>query len=228
MYKLNCIVLGNDPNCIFPVDIAQTQTVGDLRKVIKDEKKRQFDHVDADSLKLWKVDLPVDETIEHKLSNLTFDTKKSLLPVAKLSKFFSEQPNEEYLHIVIQGPPALSSGPLHLKLNCIVLGNDPNCIFPVDIAQTQTVGDLRKVIKDEKKRQFDHVDADSLKLWKVDPPVDVTIENLRNLTLDPTKSLSPVAKLSKFFSEQPNEEYLHIVVQPQHTGKLFVSLPPIP
>ncbi|KAG1847369.1 hypothetical protein F4604DRAFT_1594458 [Suillus subluteus] len=226
MYKLNCIVLGNDPNCIFPVDIAQTQTVGDLRKVIKDEKKRQFDHVDADSLKLWKVDLPVDETIEHKLSNLTFDTKKSLLPVAKLSKFFSEQPNEEYLHIVIQGPPALSSGPLHL--NCFVLGDDPRHVFEIEIAPTASVSALQNIIKGAKKRRFDLVDADDLELWRVDPPVDVTIENLRNLTLDPTKSLSPVAKLSKFFSEQPNEEYLHIVVQPQHTGKLFVSLPPIP
>ncbi|KAG2038325.1 hypothetical protein BDR03DRAFT_981717 [Suillus americanus] len=54
MYKLNCIVLGNDPNCIFPVDIAQTQTVGDFRKVIKDALKPQFDHVPANGLELWK------------------------------------------------------------------------------------------------------------------------------------------------------------------------------
>jgi len=54
-YKLNCLVLGDDPNHIFPVNIAQTQTVGDLKKVIKDEKKPQFDHIPADGLKLWNV-----------------------------------------------------------------------------------------------------------------------------------------------------------------------------
>lgn len=59
----------------------------------------------------------------------------------------------------------MSSEPLHL--NCIVLGDDPSHIFPINIAQTRTVGDLKDMIKDKKKRYFDHVDADSLKLWKV-------------------------------------------------------------
>ncbi|KAG1766753.1 hypothetical protein EV702DRAFT_980692 [Suillus placidus] len=55
MYKLNCIVLGDDPSRIFAVDIGETQTVSELREVIQDEKKPEFDHIDADRLKLWKV-----------------------------------------------------------------------------------------------------------------------------------------------------------------------------
>ncbi|KAG2030089.1 hypothetical protein BDR03DRAFT_836781, partial [Suillus americanus] len=88
MYKLNCIVLGDDPNHIFPVNIAQTQTVGDLKDLIKDKTKRQFDLVEAKSLELWKVDLPFDEKIEHNLSSLTFDTKKSLSPVSEMLEVF--------------------------------------------------------------------------------------------------------------------------------------------
>lgn len=36
-----------------------------------------------------------------------------------------------------------------LQLNCWVLGDDPNRIFPVEIAGTKTVGSLKKAIKDE-------------------------------------------------------------------------------
>jgi hypothetical protein len=61
----------------------------------------------------------------------------------------------------------LSSGPLHLKLNCIVLGDDPSHAFEIKIAPTESVSALREVIKDKKKPHFDHVPADSLKLWKV-------------------------------------------------------------
>ncbi|KAG2339563.1 hypothetical protein BDR05DRAFT_938849 [Suillus weaverae] len=106
MYKLNCIVLGDDPNCIFAVDIGETQTVGELRQVIKDKCKIEFDHVAAKSLTLWKVDLPVDEMIEHNLSSLTLDPKQYLSPVDEMLEVFSKIPEDEHLHIVIQGPPA--------------------------------------------------------------------------------------------------------------------------
>jgi hypothetical protein len=47
MYQLNCIqvVFGEDQNHMFPVNIARTQAVGNLRKVIKEEKKPQFDRI---------------------------------------------------------------------------------------------------------------------------------------------------------------------------------------
>jgi len=62
--------------------------------------------LDADDLTLWKVDLPLEgDTFEH-LNGLKPDPKESLSPWVKLLKVFSEIPEEEHLHIVVQGPPA--------------------------------------------------------------------------------------------------------------------------
>jgi hypothetical protein len=57
--------------------------------------------------------------------------------------------------------------PPSCALNCLVLGDDPNHVFPVEIAPTRTVGGLKKAIKGEKKHTFEHIDADALVLWKV-------------------------------------------------------------
>jgi hypothetical protein len=46
-------VQGDDHNETFGIGIAGTNTVGDLKKAIK-EKKPAFDQVAADTLKLWK------------------------------------------------------------------------------------------------------------------------------------------------------------------------------
>ncbi|KAG1849261.1 hypothetical protein DFJ58DRAFT_746628 [Suillus subalutaceus] len=210
-YKLNCIVLGNDPNCIFPVDIAQTQTVSDLREVIKDEKKPQFDYVDADGLMLWQIDLPIDEMIERNLSSLTLDTKKPLSPVKKLQKVFSKIPVHKHLHIVIQGPPAVSSGPLHLKLNCFVLGDDLHRIFQVKIAPTESVSALQNIIKDAKGPSFDHVAADGLELWQV--KIDLNDLHLLDAIRDEGVELKPLTELSEVFTDGVERKYIHIVVQ---------------
>ncbi|KAG1860902.1 hypothetical protein F4604DRAFT_1957637 [Suillus subluteus] len=102
MYKLNCIVLGDDPRRVFEIKIAPTASVSALQKVIKDAKKQRLRHVAADCLDLWQVDLPYNETIKHSLSTLKLDTEKSLSPVTKLQKVFSKIPEDEHLHIVIQ------------------------------------------------------------------------------------------------------------------------------
>jgi hypothetical protein len=54
-----------------------------------------------------------------------------------------------------------------LELNCWVLGDDPRHVFPVKIATSETIGYLKKAIKDEIKHSFDDLDAKSLDLWKV-------------------------------------------------------------
>ncbi|KAG0694873.1 hypothetical protein DFH29DRAFT_1005946 [Suillus ampliporus] len=52
-FELNCWVLGDDPKCVFPVEIASMETVGALKKHI--EKKHQFDDLDANALDLWNI-----------------------------------------------------------------------------------------------------------------------------------------------------------------------------
>ncbi|KAG1887281.1 hypothetical protein F4604DRAFT_1721175 [Suillus subluteus] len=53
-----------------------------------------------------------------------------------------------------------------IRLNCLVLGDDPWIhIFSIKIARTESVGDLKKLIKEEKRPEIDAVAADRLKLW---------------------------------------------------------------
>ena len=99
------MVLGHDASRIFLIEIAERKTVGALRKAIKDEKRPTFDHVPADTLLLWKVSIPVIQNLTENLSKLDFVDESSLLPVKRLSKVFSEQPEDEHLHIVVRVPP---------------------------------------------------------------------------------------------------------------------------
>lgn len=61
----------------------------------------------------------------------------------------------------------INTMPDTLNLMGWVLGDDPQRIFPVKIANSETVGALKKAIKDEKKPEFDDYVTDLLVLWKV-------------------------------------------------------------
>jgi hypothetical protein len=60
--------------------------------------------------------------------------------------------------------------PRILELNCWVLGDDPDHVFTVKITGTENVSALKEEIKNKKRPVFDHIPADSLKLWKVGDP----------------------------------------------------------
>jgi hypothetical protein len=57
--------------------------------------------------------------------------------------------------------------PLTLELNCIVQGDEPTHVFPIKIACTESIGSLKKVIKEENPEAFQNVDACSIGLWQV-------------------------------------------------------------
>jgi hypothetical protein len=54
-FKLNCLVLGDDPSRIFEIKIAPTENVSALRDIIKKERTPQFDYAPASHLELWEV-----------------------------------------------------------------------------------------------------------------------------------------------------------------------------
>ena len=54
-----------------------------------------------------------------------------------------------------------------LELNCWVFGDDLNSVFEVEIQDSKKVSTLRKFIKAEKSNTFQHVEADTIDLWKV-------------------------------------------------------------
>jgi hypothetical protein len=53
-----------------------------------------------------------------------------------------------------------------LEFYCWILGDDPRRVFLVEIASSDTLGHLQKVIKNEKKNVFGDLDANLLDLWK--------------------------------------------------------------
>jgi hypothetical protein len=105
IFELNCWVLGDGVQNIFPVKVAKSESVGALKEVIKD-KKPAFGNIAADSLALWKVSIPVDHGLEQKLSDMELNDNESLSPVDRLSQVFSDSPEERHLHIVVRSPPA--------------------------------------------------------------------------------------------------------------------------
>lgn len=109
-----------------------------------------------------------------------------------------------------------------IHLNCLILDDDPSHIFSVKILQTDTVSNLKKVIKEENKHEFDGVDAKHLKLWKasdlrprsgklvlmhISYKVDIDPEKKEKLDLpDDAKELKPL-------TVGPEDGHLHILVQ---------------
>jgi hypothetical protein len=58
-----------------------------------------------------------------------------------------------------------------LELNCWVIGDEPHSIFPVEVANTKTVGYMKKAILPEMEKSCDDLVAKSLMLWKVSSPI---------------------------------------------------------
>jgi Crinkler effector protein N-terminal domain len=103
--ELNCFVFGDDASQVFPVKIASTDSVGTLRKAIKEEKKPVLDHLTADSLTLWKVSIPVDHGFKENARKVEVRDEEALSPVQKLSQIFLDQPEDGHLHIIVRCPP---------------------------------------------------------------------------------------------------------------------------
>ena len=73
-----------------------------LRNAIKGRKQNALQHINAHTLKLWSVPIPVDDGLEAKIRTLDFDGI-SLSPVRRLSKIFPDL-DDEHLHVVAQAP----------------------------------------------------------------------------------------------------------------------------
>jgi hypothetical protein len=62
---------------------------------------------------------------------------------------------------------AVSSGPQTVRLTCLVLGEPSGDRFHINIAQSETVGRLKDLIKEKQRPAFDAIPANRLKLWNV-------------------------------------------------------------
>jgi len=102
--SLNCIVVGDTPDHIFPVKIASTECIGALKDAIKEKRTKFFEQVDATSLRISKVSLPIDENFRSDIE--AFCSGKELQhPTTRISKVFSDLLDEE-VHVLVRAPGA--------------------------------------------------------------------------------------------------------------------------
>jgi hypothetical protein len=103
-FELNCLVLKDDPTHLFTVKIQSNENVSTLKEEICKKKQNAFKGVDADTLVLWKVSYPDDESLEKNLKAFVPDKGDVLRrSAARLHNVFS-RPEDEHLHILIQRP----------------------------------------------------------------------------------------------------------------------------
>jgi hypothetical protein len=108
--ELNALVFGDNQSQVFPVKIAATESVGTLKEAIK-EKKHAFEHVDADTLNIFKVSFPEDDDLDATLKRFRpeHDPEKGVhhlsSPMKRLNGVFGN-PIDEHIHVIVQSPPA--------------------------------------------------------------------------------------------------------------------------
>ncbi|KAG0208960.1 hypothetical protein BGX31_002233 [Mortierella sp. GBA43] len=92
-------------------DVLQKR-VGDLKKLIKAEKAKAFEEVDANQLTLWRVSLPVVPKKDRKAISLAdVLMKEELDETDDISDVFEEKPPKKTIHIIVQRPlPAWRRG----------------------------------------------------------------------------------------------------------------------
>ncbi|KAG0212245.1 hypothetical protein BGX28_006598 [Mortierella sp. GBA30] len=105
-FTLFCLLDGESTSNTFSVKAATSDTVDDLKKLIKAEKSNDFSDVDADKLTLWCVSIPVVPENKHNPVILNqIDSPTELSPTDDLSDVFHEMPPKKTIHIIVQRPP---------------------------------------------------------------------------------------------------------------------------
>jgi hypothetical protein len=109
--ELNCLILGQDPNSSFTIEIADTKTVSALKEAIRDKKQPDLDYrLDGSNLHIFKVSFNMDADINATLQNFrpehnpTIGVHHLSLGVKRLKSVFGKLV-DEHIHIVVQLPP---------------------------------------------------------------------------------------------------------------------------
>ncbi|CAB5215226.1 unnamed protein product [Rhizophagus irregularis] len=107
---LGCFVVGEDQ--AFIIEIDRTKTISQLRDTIKAYKENVFKTLDANQLRLWKVNIPLikareinaETNIAQKFGAVelkdVFDT---------IEEHFGTNPTAKNIHVIVQPPPPVTS-----------------------------------------------------------------------------------------------------------------------
>lgn len=110
--KLLCLVKGDKLSKKFSVKIDKDKSIFELKRVIKAKNQNCFAGIDADRLKLWKVEIPIKQQSPEltAVSKFSVNIKEELggvelLPFDDISEHFdddSKKPVKKNLHIIVQ------------------------------------------------------------------------------------------------------------------------------
>ncbi|GBC53122.2 uncharacterized protein OCT59_030178 [Rhizophagus irregularis] len=120
--RLFCLVKGDTFENAFLVDVEKDQPVVHLKDAIKAKKPNDFAGVDADKLKLWKVEIGGDQ--DDQLENLELNDSDKLSALDDIKDYWPTSPPKKHIHIIIK-LPLLS---LEEVLSCI----PPSAYYPSD------------------------------------------------------------------------------------------------
>ncbi|KDQ61836.1 hypothetical protein JAAARDRAFT_45319 [Jaapia argillacea MUCL 33604] len=126
--RLWCWVPGEDHRHVFTAEIAVTETVSHLRNEIKKKKKIAFAHIDACTLKFWRVNIDLEKDAGASLQRLELkdgvEVVQLLNPRDEIWEIFKDPPRK-HLHIVVEHPPPFTprSAELLRKAQEVVIKN---------------------------------------------------------------------------------------------------------
>ena len=110
---------------------------------------------------------------------------------------------------------------MSLSLNCLVVGDDPDRMFTVEIPKNKNVSILKKIIKEENPSSLGNVDVKNLDLWQVSFPIDDLEAQLGNINLAGYPKLSPPSKKLTTFFTNVVDDCLHVIVKAPGTSRQF-------
>ncbi|KAF9413190.1 hypothetical protein BGZ94_000817 [Podila epigama] len=146
--NLFCLVDGQTTSNAFSVKIPPSDSVDDLKKLIKSEKANYFHDVDADELSLWRVFHPVIAANKHNPVLLSaIESPTELYPTDDIADVFKETPPKKTIHIIIQRPPLQAVPVVHAPVPSRSLTPVPGYQSDGSRPNTPLSGDLHADIK---------------------------------------------------------------------------------
>ena len=114
---LYCLVLGDSIRNAFLVEVSRDLSISNLRKIIRNETEPRFNDISSNALKMWKVNISMNDkkpsteicAEDEGIKNLLID-ENELLPPQSVGNYFlhdeevfsSQPPNNHDIRIVIQ------------------------------------------------------------------------------------------------------------------------------
>jgi Crinkler effector protein N-terminal domain len=107
--------------------------------------------------------------------------------------------------------------PAPMRLNCLVFGDTSYEAFPIKVARTMRIAQMKRLVKELIKPRLDEFPTEGLQLWKVD--IDVVEFDDRKGDFDSPQDIPNSQRLRQAFDEvsdhwpeEPPKRALHVVV----------------